>query len=548
MANLKYIFVSGGVISGLGKGVTVASLANTIEARGYSVSPVKIDMYLNIDAGILNPKEHGEVFVTDDGLETDQDIGNYERFLGKSLSRNNYMTTGQVYKSVIDKERAFYYGGKTVEVIPHVTDEVINRLKSLGEEQKADVVIAEMGGTVGEYQNDIFFEACRLLKLEYPDDVLHIHVAYLPVPKYLGEMKTKPIQQSVRLLNERGIRPDFVVGRYEGARTLDEGRKKKIALYCNVTFEDVIANPNVNSIYEIPLLFEEQRFAEKVLYKLKLSPFTNIDMTRWTDLFDKIRSADRELTIGLIGKYFDVGGGYLLSDVYISVIEALKHACWYHRYKPVLEWIDSDRIEKEGPENLLKDLSGIVVPGGFGEKKIDGIYHGIRYARENKIPYLGLCYGMQLAAIEFARTVCGMAEADTTEINCDTPIPLIHEMPDQAKKLLNKEYGGTMRLGQWDCVLKEGTVVHKAYGRDYISERHRHRYEFNSSYKERLEEGGLVFSGTSPHGEIVEILELPEEVHPFFVGVQFHPEFKSRPLEGHPLFNSFIEKCLESES
>ncbi|HPZ08442.1 MAG TPA: CTP synthase [Candidatus Eremiobacteraeota bacterium] len=544
MSKLKYIFVSGGVISGLGKGVTVAALAATIEARGYRVSPMKIDMYLNIDAGILNPKEHGEVFVTDDGMETDQDIGNYERFLGKSLSRSNYMTTGQVYKSVIDRERAFYYGGKTVEVIPHVTDEIINRIKSLGEEQAADIVIAELGGSVGEYQNDIFFEAARLFKLEYPENVLHIHVAYLPVPAHLGEMKTKPLQQSVRLLNERGIRPDFVIGRYDSGFAIDEQRRKKIALYCNVTFEEVISNPNADTIYKIPSIFEEQRFAEKVLYKLNLSPFKSVNMKPWNDLVNRIEQSGKNIKIGLAGKYFKVGS-YVLSDVYISVIEALKHACWSYEGNPEIEWIDSEDIEKYGVAKYLKDLNGIVVPGGFGETKIDGIYEAIRYARENKIPYLGLCYGMQLSAIEFARNVCGLSDGDTTEINPLTINPIIHIMPEQDKKLLNKEYGGTMRLGKWNCLLKEGTLVHKAYGSDCISERHRHRYEFNNTYREILEKYGMIFSGTSTHGNIIEILELPEDKHPFFVGVQFHPEFKSRPIAPHPLFKAFIGKCLQ---
>jgi len=543
MSDLKYIFVSGGVISGLGKGVTAASLANTLHARGYNVSPMKIDMYLNIDAGMLNPKEHGEVFVTDDGMETDQDVGIYERFLGKSLSKENYMTTGQVYKSVIEKERAFHYGGKTVEVIPHITDEIISRITSLGKKQNASIVIAELGGSVGEYQNDIFFEACRLLKLEYPGDVIHIHVAYLPVPKNLGEMKTKPLQQSVRLMNERGIIPDFVVGRYDTSGEIDLERKKKIALNCNINVQEVISNPNMENIYELPLLFEKQRFAEKILYKLGLNPFTAVDMSRWKNFLKSEKEAEKEVKIGLIGKYFHTGGGYLLGDVYISVIEAIKHACWSKNCKPVLKWLDSDRIEKEGPEKFLSHLDGIVVPGGFGEKKIDGIYEGIRYAREHKIPYLGLCYGMQLAAVEFARNACNIPEADTEEINPETDCPVIHVMPEQEKKLLKKEYGATMRLGLWDCKIQKDSLVYKAFGSEYISERHRHRYEFNNKYKNIMEEKGVLFSGISAHGDIVEIMELPEKIHPFFMGVQFHPEFKSRPLTPHPLFRVFIEKC-----
>ncbi len=533
----KFIFISGGVISGLGKGITTASLSAILEAKGYRVSPMKVDMYLNVDAGTIRPVEHGEVFVTEDGLETDQDLGNYERFLGRPLSRVNYLTTGQVYMEVLRRERAFAYEGEDVEAIPHITDEIIRRFEAAG--KKADIVIVELGGTVGEYQNGIFFEATRIMGMRRPKDILQVHVAYLPVPGNLGEMKTKPVQQSVRMLNSMGIQPDFVVGRSE--ERMDERRKERIALFCNIDKKEVISNPDAASIYEIPLILEEQRFGDMILKKLGLTVRKG-DMLPWKKLVAGIKKARKPVRVAVVGKYFG-SGKYQLSDVYISVIESIKHAAWAVGRKPELHWIDSQRIEKKGADEVLAGFDAVAVPGGFGSRGTEGIIAAIRYARERKIPYYGLCYGMQLACVEFARNVVGLKEANTTEVDAKTPHPVIHVMPDQEKKMLKKEYGGTMRLGTWQCKVAKGTVSRKAYGAETVGERHRHRYEFNNAYRKRLEAKGLVVAGTTPDGQLVEIIELKD--HPFFVGVQFHPEFQSSPLKPHPLFLAFMEAAAK---
>jgi CTP synthase len=528
----KFIFISGGVISGLGKGITAASLGAILKNSGYTVTAMKVDMYLNIDAGTIRPIEHGEVFVTEDGLETDQDLGNYERFLGVPLHRVNYLTTGQVYAEVLRKERAFEYEGEDVEAIPHLTDEIIRRFRLAGE--GADMVIIELGGTVGEYQNGIFFEAARILKLTEPDNVVHIHVAYLPIPGNLGEMKTKPVQQSVRLLNSMGIQPDFVIGR--ASDPMDDRRKERLALFCNIPKEAVISNPDVGSIYEIPLILAEQNLGTMVGEKLGL-PARAPDLADWQKLVAKIKSATEELPIAVVGKYFG-SGDYMLSDVYISVIESLKHAAWTMGKKPVLTWVDPVAIAKEGAAKVLSGFAGIVVPGGFGSRGIEETIEVIHFARENKVPYLGLCYGMQLACVEFARNVVGLKGAHTTEIDAQTPHPVIHIMPDQAKKLLKQEYGGTMRLGAWPCHLAAGTKARAAYGQDDIRERHRHRYEFNNDYRDQLTQAGLTIAGTTPDGHLVEIVEIAD--HPFFVAVQFHPEFQSSPHRPHPLFLGLV--------
>ncbi|MBI2551658.1 CTP synthase [Candidatus Uhrbacteria bacterium] len=536
----KFVFVSGGVISGLGKGITTASLSAILEAKGYKVSPMKVDMYLNQDAGTIRPSEHGEVYVTEDGLESDQDLGNYERFIGRPLSRANYMTTGQVYTEVLRKERAFEYEGEDVEAIPHVTDEIIRRFDKAGE--GADVVIVELGGTVGEYQNGIFFEAARLMKLHRPADIIHVHVAFLPIPGNLGEMKTKPVQQSVRLLNSMGIQPEFVVGR--SSQAMDDKRKERISLFCGIPKEAVISNPDVGSIYEIPLLLEEQRLGDMVCEKLGLKNRKS-KLEPWMKMVDHITKSTKEVNIGVVGKYFGTGA-YTLSDVYISVIESLKHAGWSEGVKPVLHWIDStalEQIQTDGAGKFLDGHDGIVVPGGFGSRGIEGIIEAIRYAREKKIPYLGLCYGMQLATIELARYVAHLDQAHTTEVMTDSPNPIIHVMPEQEKKMLKKEYGGTMRLGAWPCVLTKGTKLHEAYGADQIIERHRHRYEFNNAYRDVLQKAGLIIAGTTPDGQLVEAIELRD--HPFFIGVQYHPEFLSTPLKPHPLFAAFIRAAIK---
>lgn len=537
----KYIFVSGGVISGIGKGITTASISKILQSKGFKVTALKIDMYLNVDAGTIRPQEHGEVFVTDDGIETDQDLGNYERFLDVSLTKANYVTTGQVYQEVIKRERSFAYDGEDVEAIPHVTDEIISRIEEAGSANQVQIVIIELGGTVGEYQNALFYEAARIMELRSPEDVLHIHVGYLPIPKNLGEMKSKPIQQSVRMLNSMGVQPDFIIGRSE--LPLDQRRKDRLALFCNVHPEDVISNPDQDTIYSVPLVLEAQDLGNKVLRKLGLQT-ADKDLVEWRSLIDKTRLLKNEVKIAVVGKYFG-SGDFKLEDVYVSVIEAIKHASWANEVKPRMFWVDSEEFESD--ESLvhksLAGMDGVVVPGGFGGRGIEGVMKAIEYARVNKIPYLGLCYGMQLAAIEFARNVLGLKEANTTEVDSDSPHPIIHLMPEQEKKMLFRDYGATMRLGAWDCRLEEGSLAFQAYGKKEISERHRHRYEFNNQYKEKFENHGFVVSGYSPDGKLVEIMELKD--HPFFLGTQFHPEFKSHPLNPHPLFRNFIKACLK---
>lgn len=539
----KYIFVSGGVISGIGKGITTSSIAAILQSKGFKVSPIKIDMYLNIDAGTIRPQEHGEVFVTDDGIETDQDLGNYERFLGVDLTRANYLTTGQVYQEVIRKERAFEYDGEDVEAIPHVSDEIIRRIEQAGTSLDADIVIIELGGTVGEYQNGIFFEASRIMRLRNPQDVVQVHVAYLPIPGKLGEMKSKPAQQSVRVLNSMGIQPDLVIGRSE--MVMDQKRKERLALFTNVQLLDVISNPDVSSIYEVPLILSDQNVGERLLAKLGLKEGQK-DLLQWRQLLERTNSLKDEVKIGVVGKYFATGD-FQLEDVYISVIESLKHAAWAQGRSPKLFWFDSIQFE-EDPDKIevLKDMDGIVVPGGFGSRGVEGLISAVQFARENNIPYLGLCYGMQMAVIEFARNVLKLPGAHTTEVDETTNHPVIHIMPEQEKKMLIKDYGASMRLGAWEAVVKKDTKTHQAYGKDKISERHRHRYEVNNSYRDQLEKAGLVISATSPDGHLVEVIELKD--HPFFVATQFHPEFKSHPFSPHPLFNDFLKASIKRKT
>lgn len=552
--SLKYIFVSGGVISGLGKGITAASLAMLLKSHGLRVTSVKIDMYLNIDAGTIRPQEHGEVFVTVDGEETDQDIGHYERFLGEKLSLENYITTGQIYQEVIRKERAFEYDGEDVEAIPHVTDEIIRRINLAAAKNKAEVVIVELGGTAGELQNGLFFEANRILKLKKPENVLHIHVVYVPFIQSLGELKSKPAQTSVHILNSMGIQPDFLVARAE--KSIDQRRLERLAVFCNVHHEDIINAPDLESIYDEPLIFAKQRFSQKIIKKLGL-PASDPNMTSWQKLTESIKNTRQTLKIAVIGKYFATGD-YTLCDSYVSVVEALRHAGWANGVKAQLSWIDSDKIEKEGT-GILESYQGIVVPGGFGKRGTEGMIAAVEFARKRKIPYLGLCYGMQMAAVEFARNVLKHTGANTTEVDPVTDYPVIHIMPDQEKKLLQKNYGGTMRLGGWVAQIKNGTLAERCYlnkaDQNYyyisrednvllVEERHRHRYEFNNQYLSEFEENGLVASGVSPDGQLVEVMELKD--HPFFLGTQFHPEFQSQPLKPHPLFLGFIEACLSN--
>lgn len=538
----KYIFVMGGVMSGVGKGIAAASIGKILSGKGFKVTALKIDPYLNVDAGTMNPVEHGEVFVTEDGDETDQDIGNYERFLDIEIFRDNYMTSGRVYQSVIERERNLEYGGKCVEAVPHIPLEVIDRINRAVEKSGAEIAIIEIGGTVGEFQNVLYLEAARMLRFNNPEDTAFVMVSYLPVPSKIGEMKTKPTQMAVRALNEVGIQPDFLLCR--STHPVDAPRREKLALFCNVRPDNVISAPDVDSVYDIPINFEKEDLGNKILKVLHLESRSQ-DLIEWRALVEKINSVATPIRIGIIGKYFE-SGDFILPDAYISVIESLKYASWHNDRKPSIEWINSDVYEKD-PERV-RELGGydcLVVPGGFGSRGIEGKIKAIRFARENKIPYLGLCYGMQLATIEFARHACGLTDAHTTEINPHTINPVIHIIPEQAEKLANNQYGNSMRLGAYPCILAEGTLARNLYQTSNISERHRHRYEFNLAYKQKMIEAGLVFSGASPDGELMEIIELPVEKHPFFVGVQFHPEFKSRPLRPHPLFFGLIRAGVE---
>lgn len=539
----RYIFVVGGVMSGVGKGVTTASIGKILQSRGFHVTAIKIDPYVNVDAGTMNPVEHGEVFVTKDGDETDQDMGNYERFLETDLTSTNYMTTGRVYQTVIEKERNLEYKGKCVEVVPHIPQEVIRRIKNASAHAKADITMVEVGGTVGEYQNILFLEAARMMHLEDPENVLFVLVSYLPVPKHLGEMKTKPTQYATRTLNSAGIHPDFIVCR--GEHYMDKPRREKLSVFCNVKPEAVITAPDVSSIYAIPELFESQDLSSTILKKFRLKPRTS-DLKAWKAMAAVQASAKRTVKIGVVGKYFNTGD-YTLSDSYISVIEALKHAAWSNKVAIQIDWINSEEFEEDAKK--LKNLSnydGVLVPGGFGTRGIEGVISTVRYCREQKIPYFGICYGMQLATVEFARHVLGKKTAHTVEVDDATKDPIIHVNPMQKQNIRQNRYGGTMRLGSYDCELKAGSVARKAYGQPLISERHRHRYEFNNDYAEALEKKGMLISGVNPQSNLVEIVELKN--HPFFVGVQFHPEFLSRPLRPHPLFKAFVKAALQSDS
>lgn len=534
----RYIFVIGGVMSGIGKGITTSSIGRILQDKGFEATAVKIDPYINIDAGTMNPMEHGEVFVTEDGDETDQDIGNYERFLDKKILSENYMTTGRVYQQVINRERNLEYGGRCVEVVPDIPNEVIRRIYKVARDSKADFVLVEIGGTVGEYQNLLFLEAARMMKLRHPKDVLFVLVSYLPVPRMLGEMKTKPTQYAVRTLNSAGIQPDIIIARSEGA--IDEPRKRKIGLFCNVAKEDIISAPDVNSIYEVPLNFEKENLSHRILSKFNLR-IRKKDSRKWNDLARKIKNLKKSVKIGIVGKYFKIGK-YTLMDSYISIIEAIKHAAYFNNRKPEIVWLDAEEYEKN-PSRIreLKNYGGVIVPGGFGNRGVEGKIRAIGYCRKNKIPFLGLCYGMQLMAIEFARNVSGFKKAHTTEVDKNTAYPVIDLMMEQKKNLAGNKYGGTMRLGAYKCALKPGTISRKAYGEKEISERHRHRYEFNNKYREVLESKGLIIAGANPERDLAEIIELSRKIHPFFVGVQFHPEFKSRPLRPHPLFRELIK-------
>ncbi len=539
----KFIFVVGGVMSGVGKGITTASIGRILLAKGYKVSAIKIDPYINVDAGTMNPTEHGEVFVTEDGDETDQDIGNYERFLGQNIYRENYMTTGRVYLSVIQKERNLEYGGKCVEVVPHIPLEVNQRILAAVRKTGAEIMIIEIGGTVGEYQNLLFLEAARRMKLYHPQDVIFVMVSYLPVPSKIGEMKTKPTQYAIRTLNSAGIQPDFIIAR--SRFDVDQPRREKIAINCNIRPEDVISAPDIDSVYEVPLNFEKSQLGNRILRKFGLRARRQ-NLTDWKNYVQTEKNAHRAVKIGIVGKYFTTGD-FCLADSYISVIEAIKHACTYNRCRPELVWINAEDVEKFGTK-VLRGLQGIVVPQGWGSRGSEGKIKTIQYCRQKLVPYFGLCYGMQMAVIEFARNVCGLKEANSAEIDPNTPHPVIHIMPNQEKLLARKQYGGTIRLGGWPCLLKPNTRLAKIYknkvnDQGIVLERHRHRYEFNNHYRKLLEAKGLTVCGTSPDNKIVEAIEITN--HPFFIGTQFHPEYISRPLDPHPLFIAFVKASLK---
>lgn len=542
MENRKYIFVMGGVMSGVGKGITTSSIGAILKARGYRVTALKIDPYVNVDAGTMNPTEHGEVFVLDDGDETDQDMGNYERFMNITLSRENYMTTGRVYESVIHRERNLEYGGKCVQVVPHIPLEVIDRIIHASNKDKSEITLIEIGGTVGEYENILFMEAIRMMKIKYPEDVLSVMVSYVPMPNMVGEMKTKPTQHAVRTVNAAGVQPDIIVARSE--MPMDQKRKEKISMFCSVAEECVISAPDAKSVYEVIMNFERDNLSRIILKKLRLKPKKS-DLREWADLVKRIGEAKHQVKIGIVGKYFGTGD-FVLSDAYISVIQAIKDACNKAGVKVEMDWINSEIFEKE-PEKIesLVEYDGILVPGGFGARGIEGKIKAIQFCRENKIPYFGLCYGMQLLVIEYARNVLGLNDAHTTEVNRDTKNPVIDIMPEQKKNLEDGNYGATMRLGAYDAILSKGTVAQQAYGKTRISERHRHRWEVNPKYIPRLEKAGLVFSGKSPEGKLMEIAELPKKEHPFFLASQFHPEFKSSPIKSHPLFFEFVKAAKE---
>ena len=530
----KYIFITGGVVSSLGKGITAASLGRILKSRGLKVLLQKFDPYINVDPGTMSPYQHGEVFVTEDGAETDLDVGHYERFVDVNLTRYSNYTTGRIYQAVLEKERRGEYLGQTVQVIPHITNEIKSRVTFMEEKVGPDVIISEIGGTVGDIESLPFLEAIRQLKFDLGKErVLYIHVTLVPFIRTAGELKTKPTQHSVKELRSIGIQPDILVCRTE--QDLSEDLRAKLALFCDVDREAVIQLKDVTSIYEVPLMLAEEGMDRQVIKRLSLS-CQKADLAEWEEIVRKVRNLNRQVTIGLVGKYVE------LPDAYLSIVEALKHAGLQYNCDINIRWVNAELVEKEGPEAMLAGVDGILVPGGFGERGVEGKIATAGYARENQIPYLGICLGMQSAIIEFARAVCQLKDAHSSEFAPDTSHPVVDLMPEQ-KHIENK--GGTMRLGGYPCRLVPGTLVHRWYGKENIEERHRHRYEINNDYRDILQQNGMIFSGLSPDGRLVEIMELPD--HPWFVGCQFHPELISRPNRPHPLFLGLIEHALAQQ-
>lgn len=550
----KYIFISGGVISGIGKGVSAASIGFILKSCGKRITMIKADPYINIDAGTMNPLEHGETFVLEDGFETDMDMGTYERFTNQSFSRPNSMTLGAVMDNVIKKERALEYNGKWVSLDHHVPENIVDWIEGVSKKEKSEITIIEIGGTVGEIGNGLMLEANKCMKLRNPNDVIHIHVTYLPVPPMLGEMKTKPAQLSIQQLNRHAIHPDFIIARSEVG--LDQERVEKISRYCFVPTNHVISAPDVKCIYDIPMNFEHANIGEEILKSLKLRPKETPLYLKWKKKVTKIKNPKRSVDIGIVGKYFK-SGNFDLKDSYVSVLEAINHACWDFSVTPNIHWIIADELENN-PKSV-KDLSkmdGIIVPQGWGSRGSEGKIMAVKYAREKKIPYLGLCYGMQMATIEYARNVLGIKDATSEEVNPKSKNAVIHLMKDQKELLENKKYGGTIRLGAWPCNISESSLVHKLYKKygnglfstlPVVQERHRHRYEFNNEYRDIFEKSDMKLCGKSPDDVLVEAIELSEKVHPFFIGTQYHPELKSRFLEPHPLFMGFVQACLDND-
>lgn len=531
----KYIFVTGGVVSGIGKGITAASLGRLLKNRGVKVSLQKFDPYLNVDPGTMSPYQHGEVFVTDDGAETDLDLGHYERFIDENLTQNSNVTTGKIYSSVIEKERRGEYLGGTVQVIPHITNAIKDKVYQAAKERDVDVIITEIGGTVGDIESQPFLEAIRQIKSEVgSDNVCYIHVTLVPYLGKAGELKTKPTQHSVKELRTIGIQPDIIVCRTE--KELSDDIKGKIGLFCNIEGRSVIQNLDAEDLYEVPLMLHAEGLDNLVCEKLHLG-CRDIENSEWIEMVNKIKNLKNNVKIALVGKYVE------LHDAYISVVEALSHGGYANNSKVEIKWVNAEEIETGDVNEILSDVDGILVPGGFGDRGIEGKISAIKYARENKIPFFGICLGMQCAVIEYARNVLGFEGANSSEINPNTKYPVIDLMNDQ-KDIEN--LGGTMRLGQYPCKLEENTNSYEAYNSELISERHRHRYEFNNTYRQQIAEGGMKIVGTSPDGRLVEIVEI--EDHPWYVAAQFHPELKSRPNKPHPLFTGFIKATLEKNN
>lgn len=552
--NKKYIFISGGVLSGLGKGVCAASIGVLLQEYGFKVGTIKCETYLNVDSGTINPIEHGDPFLCKDGLEADMDLGTYERFLGKEMGHKNFVTMGQVYKNIIDKERSMGYEGRTVDAIPDIPEEIIRNINIAAEGN--DVCLIELGGTAGEYQNIFNLEAARILKLQKPKDVIHIHLSYVPVPPHLGEPKTKPTQLSFRLLNSAGIQPEFLVIRSESL--IDDKRRGKLAVSCNLSIDNIINNPNLRTIYDLPSIFKEQQFGQKIIKKLNLETSVKTpDLSKWDKLSKKVITKYKDtVNITIAGKYFATGD-YELTDSYASLIESLNHAAWNNEVNLKLNFVNTEDVEKKGTK-LLQDLDtdGLIVPIGWGQRGAEGKISSIQFARENKVPYLGLCYGMQLAAVEFARNVVGIKDANSEEIDPNTKNPIIHSIPFNETYQTIKGDGTSMRLGSFDCLIKPETLAYKVYdehadwkdkNKRLVSERHRHRFEFNNDYRKQLEEKGFIFSGTSPDDFFVEVIELPKEVHPFFLATQAHPEYKSTPINPHPFFVEFLQAAVDNK-